>query len=168
MLEIKLAIEDIVKAFSDPLEANNVSLSALQDEIEDAVAYARMYLSIKSTKYRKVWYLLHVCPDAEKWPSVLLLCELIFSLPFSNGRVEQIFSSLKVIKTNNRSSLQTSTLDDLLEICIEGPLYPAFQLIMLLICGGETVVQPEEQTRRRESHIDQGHPQLPVPVVRKE
>lgn len=56
-----------------------------------------------------------------KWPSVLLLCELVFSLPFSNGRVEQIFSSLKVIKTTNRASLHTTTLDDLLEICIEGP-----------------------------------------------
>ena len=79
------------------------------------------HLSIESAKYRKVWYLLHTCPNVEKWPSVLLLCELVFSLPFSNGRVEQIFSSLKVSKTSNRTSLQTSTLDDLLEISIEEP-----------------------------------------------
>ena len=93
----------------------------LQDEIEDAVDYARSYLSLESTKYRKVWYLLHVCPDAAKWPSVLVLCELVFSLPFSNGKVEQIFSSLKLLKTANRTTLRTSTLDDLLEINIEGP-----------------------------------------------
>ena len=47
--------------------------------------------------------MLHVCPDAAKWPSVLVLCELVFSLPFSNGRVEQIFPSLKLLKTANRT-----------------------------------------------------------------
>ena len=126
LLEIKLALEDIFRVFIDPLESENVSLSTLQDEIEDVVDYARRYLSLESTKYRKIWYLLHVCPDAEKWPSILLLCELVFSLPFSNGRVEQIFSSLKMIKTSNRTSLHTSTLDDLLEICIEGPPLSSF------------------------------------------
>ena len=84
MLEIKLALEDIFRVFTDPLQ---MSLSTLQDEIEDTVDYARRYLSIESTNYRKVWYLLRICPDATKWPSVLLLCELVFSLPFSNGRV---------------------------------------------------------------------------------
>ena len=108
ILAIKLALEDIFRAFADPLEASNVNLSTLQNEIEDVVDYARKYLSIESTSYRKVWYLLHVCPDIEKWPSILLLCELVFSLPFSNGRVEQIFSSLKLIKTKNRTNLLTS------------------------------------------------------------
>ena len=126
MLAIKLALEDIFRAFADPLEASNVNLSTLQDEIEDVVDYARKYLSIESTSYRKVWYLLHVCPDIKKWPGILLLCELVFSLPFSNGRVEQIFSSLKLIKTKNRTNLLTSTLDDLLEICIEGPSLSSF------------------------------------------
>ena len=118
MLEIKLALEDIFRVFIDPLQMNNVSLSTDHD---DTVDCARRYLSIESAKYRKVWYLLHTCPNVEKWPSVLLLCELVFSLPFSNGRVEQIFSSLKVSKPSNRTSLQTSTLDDLLEISIEEP-----------------------------------------------
>ena len=126
MTEIKVALQVIFEVFSEPLEVNNISLSVLLDELEDTVDYARRYLSIESTKYRKVWYLLHVCPDAEKWPSVLALCELVFSLPFSNGRVEQIFSSLKVIKTNNQTSLKTTTLDDLLEICIEGPVLSRF------------------------------------------
>lgn len=37
------------------------------------------------------------------------------------GRVEQIFSRLKIVKTNNRTSLNTDTLDDLLEVFVEGP-----------------------------------------------
>ena len=96
-------------------------MSRLQDEIEDAVEYARKYLNLEISKYRKVWYNLHICPAASSWPNLLLLCQLVFSLPFSNGRVEQIFSSLKIIKTANRTSMSVSTLDDLLEIFVEGP-----------------------------------------------
>ena len=68
-----------------------------------------------------MWYNLHICPAASSWSNLLLLCELVFSLPFSNGRMEQIFSSLKIIKTANRTSLSVSTLDNLLEIFVEGP-----------------------------------------------
>ena len=50
----------------------------------------------------------------------------MFSLPFSNGRVEQTFSSLKIIKTMNRTSLSVNTLDDLLEIFVEGPPLDCF------------------------------------------
>ena len=99
LVELKVAIELISSQFRDPLEATGVAVSSLQDEIEYAVDYARLYLSLESTDYRKVWYNLHVCPAANSWPNLLLLCELVFSLPFSNGRVEQNFSSLKIIKT---------------------------------------------------------------------
>ena len=121
LTEVKSAVECIVSQFRDPLEARGANLSVLQDEIEDAVDYARRYLGLESTNYRKVWYNLHVCPDSSHWPNVLLLCGLAFSLPFSNGRVEQIFSCLKLLKTTNRTSLRTSTLGDLLEIFVEGP-----------------------------------------------
>ena len=121
LVELKTAVELIVAQFRAPLEAAGVDLFRLQDEIEDAVEYARKYLNLESSKYRKVWYNLHICPAASSWPNLLLLCQLVFSLPFSNGRVEQIFSSLKIIKTANRTSMSVSTLDDLLEIFVEGP-----------------------------------------------
>lgn len=73
-----------------------------------------------------MWYKLHSCPDARKWPSILVLCDLAFSLPFSNGRVKQIFSSLKVVKTIHRINLQGDTLNDLLDIYIEGPTLSLF------------------------------------------
>jgi len=107
--------------FRDPLEATAVDIPSIQDEIEDAVVYARSFLGIEHTDYRKVWYSLFVCPDATGWANVLLLCKLIFSIPFSNSRVEQIFSSLKYLKSTKRNSLQISTLNDLSEIYIEGP-----------------------------------------------
>ena len=91
LMEVKSAIELIFLSFIDPLEAHDVSLSILLDEIEDVIDYARRYLVLESTDYRKVWYNLHICPDSSKRPNILLLCELAFSLSFSNGRVKQCF-----------------------------------------------------------------------------
>ena len=72
MIEVKRALEHIFGAFHQPLKSQKINLLTLQYEIEDAVDYARMYLSLESTNYRKVWYLLHICPDSAKWPSVLV------------------------------------------------------------------------------------------------
>ena len=119
-------MEHIATHFRVPLESKGVSLAALQDEVEEAVEYARMYLDISRTEYRKVWYKLYSSPDAQKWSNILSLCELSFSLPFSNGRVEQIFSSLKILKTTRRTNLQGDTLNDLLEIYVEGPALSSF------------------------------------------
>jgi len=39
----------------------------------------------------------------------------------ANGRVERIFSSLKLIKSDHRSSLGEDRLDDLLRIAVDAP-----------------------------------------------
>ncbi len=119
--EVKIAVEYIVSHFREPLEASGVNLADIQDETEEIVEYARQYMSIETECYKKIWYKLHVAPDSQKWKNVLALCKLVFSLPFSNGHVERIFSTLKVIKTDRRTKLLTSTLCDLLEIKVEEP-----------------------------------------------
>ena len=64
--------------------------------------------------------------DARKWPNILLISKLLFSLPFTNSSVERTFSTMKVMKTDRRTSLHTSTLDDLFEINVEGPPAESF------------------------------------------
>jgi len=39
----------------------------------------------------------------------------------SNGRVERVFSALKLIKTERRSSLSEDYLDNILRIVVDGP-----------------------------------------------
>lgn len=119
--EVKEAVEYITTSFREPLEAAGVTLATIQDEAEEVVHYARKYLSIGTEGYQKIWYKLYSAPDVEKWPNMLRLCELLFSLPFSNGQIERMFSVLKVTKTDRRTNLQTETLSDLLEISMEGP-----------------------------------------------
>ena len=120
LTEIVSAVEHIKSVFQVPLEAKGVDLSSLLDELEAIVSYARKHLSISTEDYKSIWYKLHTCPDHRNWTNVLLICQLGFSLPFSNARVEQIFSSLKVLKTDRRTTLSIDTLNDLLEIYIEG------------------------------------------------
>lgn len=95
---IKSALESITSAFRNPLEGEGVNLSSLYDEIEEVVDHAKRYLSVC---YQKVWYKLHTCtsPDSSKWLNILIY-RLLLSLPFSSGRVKRIFSTLKVIKTD--------------------------------------------------------------------
>ena len=126
LVQVKESVDRIAEHFRLPLEAKGVLLASLLDEVEEAVQYARTYLDISGTDYRTIWYKLFSCPDAKKWPNFLSIAELAFSLPFSNGRVEQMFSSLKVVKTTRRANMEESTLNDLLELYIEGPTLQSF------------------------------------------
>lgn len=90
-MEVKTAVEHIVTHFRDPFTLQGFAAFSLHDEIEEAMEYARTYISVSQTPYRKVWYKLCTCPDANKSPSITILMELCFSLPFSNGRVENRF-----------------------------------------------------------------------------
>lgn len=126
LMAVKEAIEHISNHFRLPLEARGISICSLPDEVEEIVEYARSYLDLSGTEYKKIWYTLFTCPDARKWPNVLNLFQLAFCLPFSNGRVEQMFSSLKALKTDRRTALSNDTLNDLLEVYIEGPPLSSF------------------------------------------
>ncbi|KAL5506170.1 hypothetical protein EMCRGX_G007757 [Ephydatia muelleri] len=126
IMEFKDAIEHISNHFRLPLEAKGVSICSLSDEVEEIVEYARSYLDLSGTEFKKIWYTLFTCSDARKWPNMLSLFQLAFCLPFSNGRVEQMFSCLKAVKTDRRTALNNDTLNDLLEVYIVGPPLSSF------------------------------------------
>ena len=116
--EVKAALVSITDVFRAPLEAKRVNLILIQDEIEDIVDYARTYLRIGCYSYKKIWYQLYSSPDAIKWSNILLVSELLFSLPFSTAKVEHFFSTLKIIKTERRTNFSSYTLN---EVNTEGP-----------------------------------------------
>ena len=126
LCEIKSALLSITNIFRAPLEAKGADLTSILDEIEDIVDYARTYLRIASDSYSKVWYQLYCSPDSTKWPNIMLVSELLLSLPFSTAKVERFFSTLKMIKNERRTNLSCSTLNDLLEVKTEGPTLSNF------------------------------------------
>lgn len=124
--EIKAAIANIIDVFRAPLEAKGADFTWILDEIEDIADYSRTYLRIGCDSYERVWYQLYSSPDAVKWQNILLVSELLFSLPFSTAKVERFFSTLKIIKNERRTNLSCSTFNNLLEVNTEGPTLSNF------------------------------------------
>ena len=65
MAEIKAAVEHIITVFRAPLESRGVCIATIQDEVEEAVKYARRYLAVGSDSYKRVGYKLHVCTNGQ-------------------------------------------------------------------------------------------------------
>ena len=80
------------------------------------IEFACGYIAIHTLHYQSVWWRLFNSPQKKDWGSVLVLAELLFSLPVSNAKVERVFSTANVIKTEQRTVLANSSLDDLLVI----------------------------------------------------
>ena len=83
------------------------------------LSYATQFISLSTTDYHVVWWRLFHSPNSSDWTNVLALTKLLFTLPVSNGKLERVFSTMKNIKLENRSSMSNDTLDDLLTLNID-------------------------------------------------
>ena len=115
------AVESLSSKFRLPLEKAGVDCSLLQEEWDDIVDYAKRYLNLVQEDYSVIWWKLFNSVDASKWSNILKLVELLFCLPMSNGHLERLFSQLKLIKSDRRSSLSEDRLDQLLRISVDAP-----------------------------------------------
>lgn len=168
VVEVKEAVEYITSHFREPLEAKNVDLSNMQDEVEEIVLYARRYLNINT---EKTWYNLYTSTDSQRWPNLLRVCDLIFSLPFSNAHAERLFSTLKIVKTERHTRLQADTLTDLLDIKVEGPPlanFDADQAISLWWSDCKTVRRVNQAPRKEYRPRKSTDPVSPEPGPHEE
>ena len=116
----KSCVERLATRFESALVSASFSTASLQEEWEDMVSYAKKYLNLTDS-HLIVWWKLFNVAESCRWRGMLLLAELLFCLPMSNGSVERMFSSLKHIKTDRRCRLNESRLDGLVRIAIDGP-----------------------------------------------
>ena len=114
-----LAVGRLSLKFEVPLETAGVVLAQIVDEFKDMLLYATQFISLSSNNYQAVWWKLFHSPNASDWTNVLKLARLLFSLPVSNGKLERVFSTMKNIKVEKRSSMSNELLDDLLVINVE-------------------------------------------------
>ena len=109
-------------------------MEEIHSEFEALLHYAVQYISLSTLEYRAVWWRLFHAPSVSEWVNALVLIELLFSLPASNGKLERVFSQLNIIKPDKRVQLSTETLNDLLTVAnhTESPedfnLLPAIDL----------------------------------------
>jgi len=113
-------VERLGERFKLPLESAGVDVSKLRCEFYDMLLYATQFISLATLDYRAVWWRLFHSPSHSSWSNVLALARLLFSLPVSNGKLERVFSVLKLIKVDRRSSLGNDTLKDLLMLNTDG------------------------------------------------
>ena len=119
-LQLTEAVSMLVENFRAPLEAKATDLAAIQEEAKEMLDYAHQYLRVDRDGYQHVWYHLAFGPDCTRFRNLVAIAQLLFSLPFSTAKVERLFSRLKLIKTDRRTSLSQKTLSDLLEVSVEG------------------------------------------------
>ncbi len=116
-----MQLSSLSSRFEVPLQKAQVDIALLEEEWEDMTEYAKRYLNLVQEDYRAIWWKLFNVVDSKKWTNILSLVELLFCLPMANGRVERLFSSLKVIKTDRRSCLSEDHLDHLVRITVDAP-----------------------------------------------
>ena len=108
------AITRLGVRFKIPLESAGVDVDRLQEEFHEMITYAAQFIRLSTMGYQSVWWRLFNAPTTSSWSNILQLARLLFTLPVSNGKLERVFSTLKVIKVDKRSSLGNDLLDDLL------------------------------------------------------
>ena len=115
------ALQYIAARFQAPLESANIDTSKLQGEWDEVVDYATKYLNIATEENNTILWKLSNCPQSKEWPNILGVFELLLCLPMSNGHLERVFSQLKLIKSDRRTSLSENRLDSLLRVVTTGP-----------------------------------------------
>ena len=113
------AVDRLVEKFTLPLEGAGVNIAEIHAEFLEIMQYAAQYFSLSTMDYRSVWQLLFNSYNSPEWSNTLVLVELLFSLPTSNGKLERIFSTAKVIKSEKRATLSNKSLDDLLVLNLD-------------------------------------------------
>ena len=108
------AIDRLVERFASPLEGAQADINLMKTEFTDMIGYTVQYISLSSIDYHSVWWRLFNAPNSAEWSTILVLDELLFSLPASIGKLERIFSLLGTIKVEKRSRLTNESLNDLL------------------------------------------------------
>ena len=99
-----VAISNLTKRSTVPLQNAGVEISFIAEEWHDLLDYAKRYLNLVRDSIQVVWWKLFNAACSSKWSNVLFLIELLFCIPIANGHVEQMFSHLKHIKSENEAA----------------------------------------------------------------
>ena len=79
------AIEQLVARFAVPLQGARTNTDEMVKEFGDMISYASQYIALSVLDYHSVWWRLVHAPTSAEWVNILILAELLFSLPASNG-----------------------------------------------------------------------------------
>ena len=93
--------------------------------------------------YTRYWIRMCVCEGDAQLPKVLIFVELLLTIPVATAECERRFGRVKIIKTEVRTSLQSSTMTN---ICAPSWIHQVLVILIQLIrsiSGIEIVTGPQ-------------------------
>lgn len=144
-------VTELYSHFQEPLSNAGLdgSLSDLLEQWHSVIEYTTRYLSPSTTPYLRVdGYLIQVGAKVRAC-MVLLLAELLFSIPISNAKVERLFSLMNRIKTDSRATLGESTLNSLVRISMECPKFEEYDPTSAIHLWADIATRRPRQKRRK-------------------
>ena len=150
-------VTELYSHFQKPLSNAGLdgSLSDLLEQWHSVIEYTTRYLSPSTTPYLRVWRRIFDSSRSEGWSMVLLLAELLFSIPISNAKVERLFSMMNRIKTDSRATLGESTLNSLIRISMEGPKFEEYDPTSAIhLLADITTRRPRQKRRKKNKRKD--------------
>ncbi|CAB4487085.1 unnamed protein product [Rhizophagus irregularis] len=117
-------LENILKYYECPNFHNNIQLPAIFDINKCREEWARFKMIITNnfaSNDIEVILPLLIEDYIDVFPNIIKLIQIAYCIPFSSVECEHGFSRQNKIKTKDRNSLATNTLDMLMCISLEGP-----------------------------------------------
>ncbi|GBC38152.1 zinc finger protein 862-like [Rhizophagus irregularis DAOM 181602=DAOM 197198] len=117
-------LENILKYYECPNFHNNIQLPAIFDINKCREEWARFKMIITNnfaSNDIEVILPLLIEDYIDVFPNIIKLIQIAYCIPFSSVECERGFSRQNKIKTKDRNSLATNTLDMLMCISLEGP-----------------------------------------------
>lgn len=125
------------------------SLHDLLEQWHCLLQYTKRYLNPSNTPYLRVWRRIFDSDRRNDWSIVLLLVELLFSIPISNAKVERLFSLMNRVKTDSRATLSENTLNRLTRIRMDGPNLEDYDPTPAIKLWASSATRRPHQKRRK-------------------
>ena len=117
-------LENLLKYYEYPNFYDNIQLLALFDINkcrEEWVGFKMIITNSFNFNDMEVILPLLVQDYSDVFPNIIKLIQIVYCIPFLSVKCERGFSRQNKIKTKDRNSLATHTLDMLMRVSLEGP-----------------------------------------------
>jgi hypothetical protein len=118
ILKIQMeSVTNVYQQFSAMDVFENVDIASVLDGYVEIVRFCQRYMNYETSDQVELWHkvLLH-SKNKPDWFGICLIIEICLGTPCSNATLERFFNHLKIIKTDQRTVLSSSSLNSLLRI----------------------------------------------------
>ena len=143
---------NMFERFQTPLKKAglNCNEAELLQQWHDLIDYANKNLSATNINYRVTWRRIFDSSRAKNdFKDILLIVEICFCLPCSTTALERAFSRMKRLKTNLRSTIGESRLENLMRIGERGVSIEKFDAKPFVLAWAQDKIRRPNQKPKR-------------------